>query len=75
MSDLARVITLDRVFMITKLDPPQVVYGAAGRTAAEAWEMFEQNESLGTGCSAKVARSRGWRARKVNVTLEAEIKP
>jgi hypothetical protein len=61
--------------MITKLDPPQIVYGAAGRTVKEAWEMFEQNECLGTGCSIRFARSQGWRARKVNVTLEVEIKP
>ena len=75
LADLVRVITLDCVFMITKLDPPQIVYGAAGRTAAEAWEMFEEHECLGSDINRTVARAQGWRARKVNVTLDVKVKP
>lgn len=63
-------MTIDTVYMVCYPGNRGVFYGAAGRTAREAWSAFEELELGGTGARAGDFRSRGYRARKVRIELE-----
>jgi hypothetical protein len=64
-------MVIDEPYMIVHMKNKAVVYGAAGRTAAEVWQMFEENECLGTITSKAVARRQGWRAKRVTIMVDA----
>lgn len=62
-------IVFDRPYMIVNLQKKSIVYGAAGRTAAEAWQMFTENDCLGTAMTKDQARRMGWVAKKVKIVV------
>ncbi len=60
---------LDKVWMIVLPDNAGVVY-EIGTSAKEVWEKVIRNETLGTGVTKEMLQKRGYKARRVTISMD-----
>lgn len=60
---------LDRVWMLVKENPTEVIYLASG-SPSQVWEAVVESEMMGTGVTKEILKKRGFRAKKVAIVIE-----
>lgn len=62
---------LDTVWMVVCPDNKGVIY-QVGTSAKEVWQKIIDDETMGTGVTKEDLRKRGYRAKKVTITICAQ---